>query len=86
MNEATLMPNESSLRYDFHSFGEFHDFSFSSKGSITSLGIASTLVNESAVSSGLLKTAETEQLPKMIVVTPCLADSFKPGDARTSAS
>lgn len=30
--------------------------------------MASTLVNESAVSSGLLNTAETEQLPKIMVV------------------
>ena len=86
IKEAMLIPNGKLFIYDFHSFGLFQVFSFRNKGSITSLGIASTLVKESAVSSGLLKTAETEQLPRIIVVTPCRADSFIPGDANSSAS
>ena len=81
-----LMPSGNLLICAFHSFGEFQVLSLVNNGSITSRGMASTLVKESAVSSGVLNTAETEQLPIITVVTPCLADSLSPGEANISAS
>ena len=86
IKEVMFMPNGRLPMYSFHSPGVFQVFRSSNNGSMISLGIASTLVKLSEVSSGVLYIADTEQLPNTTVVTPCRADSLKPGETMTSAS